>query len=557
MPTIEISLKDLNRLVRKKISVASLATALQYVKGEVESSDGDRLKIEVADSNRPDLWSTEGIARELRSRYGNEKGLAKFKIKKSGLKVIVEKNLRNIRPRTVCAVVRGLKIDDEILFQMIQLQEKICENFGRRRKEVALGIYDYSRISPPVYFRAYGPEEIKFVPLDFNAEMSLRDILAEHPKGKEYAHLLAGMKKYPVFIDSMDHVLSMPPVINSDFSGKVTKATKDVFIECSGFSMKFLLPALNIMVAALADRGGLVETVDVVLPDGKMQTPDFTPRKILVNPDRARNTSGLHLNDTDIAKLLMKARYGVKKERGMLAVSIPSYRQDVMHEVDVIEDMIISYGYNDIGPITPSLASTGKLTPVNNFVKKITELMIGLGNQEILSYTLTNKDNMIKKMNLESMKIIEIDNPVSKNWSVFRVWITPSLIEFMSNNTNKEYPQRVFEIGEVVVYDAKAETRSKNPVMLALACAGSDANFTLARQQLDFVLRTIGVEYVVEETEHCSFITGRVGIVYANGREIACLGEIHPKVLSNFGIEQPVCTFEMNLSEILALVEKK
>jgi phenylalanyl-tRNA synthetase beta chain len=556
MPTIEISLNDLCRLARRKFSGKGLEEALQYVKGEVESADGDRIKIDIADTNRPDLWSTEGIARELRAKCGNEKGLAKFPMKKSGLKVIVERNLAKIRPRTVCAVVRGLKIDDEVLFQMIQLQEKICDTFGRKRREVALGIYDLSKISPPIFFRAYDPHKMKFVPLDFNRELDLEEILAEHPKGKEYGQLLSGFKKYPVFIDSMDHVLSMPPVINSDFSGKVTRDTRDVFIECSGFSMKFLMPALNIMVAALADRGGRVETVDVVFPDGNIQTPDFSAKKITLNPENVRRLSGIDIKNGEMKKILLKSRYGVAFSGGKFVVSLPPYRNDIMHEVDVIEDVVVSYGYNNIEPMMPQIASAGRLAAANEFSEKITEIMVGLGAQEILSYMLTNKDSLLKKMNVDGMKVIELENPVSKNWCVFRSWLLPSLMGFLAGNTNREYPQNVFEIGEVVVFDPKAETRSRNPAKLAWAYAGSEANFTKARQHLDFIMRSIGLEFEIEEIEHPSFISGRVGSISVKGKEVALLGEVHPAVLGSFGIEQPVCALEADLSKILEIIQK-
>jgi phenylalanyl-tRNA synthetase beta chain len=556
MPTIEISLNDVSKLAGKKIPLKKLAGMLEYVKGEIESVEGDRIKVEMADTNRPDLWSTEGVVRELRPRFAKIGGLLKIPVKKSGIKVIVDKNLRGIRPKTVCAVVRGLRIDDEVLFQIIQLQEKICETFGGKRREVALGIYDCGRISPPIYFRAFGPEEIRFVPLDFNREISLGEVLIEHPKGKEYGHLLNGMKKYPVFIDSMDHVLSMPPIINSDFSGKVTPETRDLFIECSGFRMKFLMPALNIMVAALAERGGKVETVDVVFPDGKIETPDFTPKKIIVNPDFVRKISGLSLKNSEIARMLNKSRFDVKVQGNKLAVWVPSYRQDVMHEVDVVEDVIISYGINNIEPLEPKIACTGGLTEMSDFSTSIAENMIGLGAQEIMSYILTNIDNLVKKMNVQKMKVVELDNPVSKNWCVFRTWLMPSVIEFLSKNTNKEYPQNIFEIGEVVVLDPKAETKTRNPVKLAWAYADSDANFTKAKQYFDALMRNLGIDFVVEEYDHPSFIPGRAARIISGSKEIAIVGEIHPKVLDNFGMENPVCAFEADLNTIKEILRR-
>ncbi len=557
MPTIEISLKDLNRLARRKFSAGELGKALQYAKGEVEKVEGDRARIDIADTNRPDLWSTEGIARELRARCGRERGLPKYALKKSGLKVIVDRGLKAVRPKTACAVVKGLRIDGEVLFQMIQLQEKVCESFGRRRKDVALGIYDYSRISPPIFFRAYRPHKIKFVPLDFNRELDLQEILSEHPKGKEYGHLLEGNEKYPVFIDSMDHVLSMPPIINSDFSGKVTPDTKDVFIECSGFDMKFLMPALNIMTAALADRGGRIETVDVVYPDGKIQTPDFTPGKFILDPANVSRLSGLDMKHAEVRKLLARARYDVRPERGKFVVLSPPYRQDIMHEVDIIEDAMISYGYSNIIPLAPDIASTGKLTETSEFSEKVAEVMIGLGSQEILSYMLTSRDNLVRKMGIGGMKVIELNNAVSQNWSVFRTWLIPSLVEFLAGNTNKEYPQNIFEIGEAVVPSPAAETRSENPMKLAWAYAGAEANFTKARQNFDVLARSLGVDYEIEELEHPTFIPGRCGKMSIGGADVACVGEIHPDVLSNFGIEQPVCAFEANLSGLLGMLKKK
>lgn len=553
MPKIEVSHRDLNKLTGKKFSKTELEEALEYVKGELESKEGDRLKIEIADTNRPDLWSTEGVARELRAKYTRDTGLPEYRTQKSGLKVIVDKSLKDIRPKTVCAVIRGLDMNDEALFQMIQLQEKMCETFGRGREEVAIGAYDYHKITGPVYFKAYRPDGIKFVPLECKEEMSLRQILSRHPKGKEYGHLLRGFEKYPVFIDSKKQVLSMPPVINSDYTGKVTKDTKDVFIECSGFDLNFLVPALNVMVTALADRGGKVETVEVVSPGGKMETPDFSPRKMYLDSDNVRKLSGIELKEKDIKKLLARSRYGSKRKSGRTIVYYPPYRQDIMHQVDIIEDLIITYGYKRINPAEPEIAGTGRMSDINTFSKKISDLMIGTGSQEVMSYILTNRDNLVKKMRMEDMTTIEVDNPVSRNWSVFRTWITPSLIEFLGKNTNREYPQKVFEIGEVVLFDKNAETRSKNPVRLAWALAESDADFTRALQVFDFLMRSLGVTYKLKETDHPSFIEGRVGRASAGGKDIAYIGEMHPEVLDNFGIEQPVCAFELNLSDLLEI----
>ena len=263
MPTIEVNYEDLLCLIGKHVPLDELRDkAVLYAKGEVDEVDGAMLKLDIKDANRPDLWSAEGIAREIAGRYG-KKGLPEYDVKKPSLVVNVDPKVMKVRPYTVCAVVRELKIDENVLSQIIQLQEKVAETFGKRRKEVAIGIYDYKKIRGPIKYTTVKPDGIKFVPLEFSEEMTPKEILDKHPKGKEYKHLLDGCREYPIFIDAAGEVLSMPPVINSDYTGKVTPETTDVFIECSGFDLGFNMSALNVLVSALADRGGVIEAVKV------------------------------------------------------------------------------------------------------------------------------------------------------------------------------------------------------------------------------------------------------------------------------------------------------
>nr|MCK4929600.1 phenylalanine--tRNA ligase subunit beta [Nanoarchaeota archaeon] len=552
MPTIEVSYKDLCNLIGKKLGKEELEEALMYVKGEIDEwdKDNDLLKIETADTNRPDLWSAEGIAREIKRHLKLGKDNIP-KIKKSGIKVIVDKNLAKIRPLTVCAVIRGLKITEDVLSQMIQLQEKVCETFGSKRREVAIGVYDLHRVTSPIYYKGYGLTELKFVPLEFSKKLNLRQILAQHPKGKEYGYLLEKAEKYPIFIDKKGEVLSMPPIINSDYTGKVTKDTKDLFIECSGFNFKFLVPALNVICMALVDRGGKLESVEVQFPDKKMITPDFSEKSIKFDFEYVNNRSGLNLKNEEIEKLLKKAGYSVKGNK----VFYPAYRQDIMHAVDVIEDIIIGYGYNSIKPESIDFNFQGSMTLINKFSSTVASIMMGLGAQEVMNYTLTNKDILLKKM-LVSMNVIEVDNPVSMNWVVFRTWVLPGLLEFLSKNTNKEYPQQIFEIGEVVVRDDSAETKSRNPIRIVYCLASKDATFTNAKQVLEFLFDSLGITYVIDKTEHPSFIKGRCGRVKVKDKKVAYIGEINPQVLENFGIEMPVAGFELNLTDLYEVIRK-
>jgi len=547
MPTIEVSHEDLCNLIGKIFTIEELREAVLYSKGEIDEVNGDLLKVDIKDSNRPDLWSAEGIAREIRSRYSNG-GCPKYTAKQSDVVVNVDKKNRNVRPYTVCAVVKNLKITPAVLSQIIQLQEKIHTTFGRNRKELAMGIYDLERIKPPIRFTTVKPDGIKFVPLDFEEELTPKEILEKHPKGKEYGHLLAGCKEYPMFIDSRDEVLSIPPIINSNYSGKITEETKNAFIECSGFDFKFLIPALNVVVAALADRKADIESVKVVYPDKVMVTPDLTPKKTVVDINYVNKVSGLNLTGNEICKLLEQANYDAQLVGKKIELFYPAYRQDIMHQRDVVEDVTISYGYDKVEPVVPKLKTIGSIDKAEIFSNKVVEIMVDLGFQEILSYTLTNKENLFRKMNIGEEKIVEIENPVSLNWNVFRDWMLPSLMDFFSNNQHITYPQKIFEIGDVVLIDNKMETRTRNVRKLAVAIADSHIAYNDIAVVLGALLKKLNIKYKLRKCKHQTFIDGRVADILIKNKTVGFIGEIHPLVLKNWKLEMPAVAFEIDLN---------
>ncbi len=557
MPTIEVSYEDLQMLVGEHIPLDVLQEeGIMYAKGEVEEIEGEMLKLDMKDTNRPDLWSAEGVARELAGRYGHSKGLPKYGTKPSGLVVKVDRKLAGIRPLTVCAVVRNIKITPEVLSQMIQLQEKIAITFGRNRKEVAIGVYDYHKIKSPIRFTSVKPDGIKFVPLEFDREMTPAEILKKHPKGLEYRHLMEGLKEYPIFVDAAGEVLSMPPIINSDHTGKVTGSTRDVFIECSGFDFKFLMPALNTIVAALADRGGEIQTVKVEYHDGTRVTPDLRPKKAVVDYEYAKGIMGIPVSKKEMCSLLEKARYDASMNGNKISVSYPAYRQDIMHQRDVIEDILISYGYNRIEPVVPRLPTIGGVIEIESFCDAVAEVMVGLGFQEVLSYMLTNKPSLFDKMNIGKTNVVEIENFVSSNWCVFRNWLLPGNMEFLSRNLHREYPQSIFEIGDVIIPDDKQETMSRDERRMSASVCASRTGYEHMSSMVDALMRTIGIGYELSPAENTTFIKGRTAEIKSGGKVVGVIGEVHPKVLNNWHMENPVVSFELNLDAVFSLTKK-
>ncbi|NJE60828.1 phenylalanine--tRNA ligase subunit beta [Thermococcus sp. 21S7] len=565
MPKFDVSKRDLERLVGKEFTVEEWEDLFLYAKCELDDvweENGEiYFKADSKDTNRPDLWSAEGIARQVRWALGFEGGLPKYDVEESGVTVYVDGKLKDVRPYGLYAIVEGLSLDEEALKQMINLQEKVALTFGRRRREVAIGIFDFDKVKPPIHYRAAEKGE-KFVPLGFEEELTLEEILEKHEKGREYGHLIRDKPYYPLLVDSEGKVLSMPPIINSEITGRVTTETRNVFVDVTGWDLKKVMLALNVVVTALAERGGRIKSVKVVYPDFEVETPDLTPKSFEVELDYIKRLTGLELSDDDVRSLLERMMYDVEVVDGKARLLYPAFRDDIMHARDVLEDVLIAYGYNEIEPEEPKLAVQGRGDKFVEFEDAVRELMVGFGLQEVMTFNLTNRDNQYKRMNLPCgehreecggysnhppAELVEIENPISPKWSALRGWITPSLLDFLSQNTHEEYPQRIFEVGKVTLIDEGRETKTVSESKLAVALAHPRVTFTEAKEILESAMRHLGFEYELEETDHPSFIPGRVGRIIVNGKEIGIIGEIHPAVLENWGIEMPVAAFELFL----------
>ena len=554
MPSVKVNLKDMQKLVGKKLSLAEFKEAVLFAKGEVDGVEGNEITVDVKDSNRPDLWSAEGIARELRGRLGIEKGLPKYQVKKSGISCTIEKSVEKTRPFIACALVKGVNVSEDFLIQMIQLQEKVGTTFGRKRKEAGIGLYDFEKMTPPVFYRGCKDAEIEFVPLEYKVKMRPSEILKEHPKGKEFGHLLGGGDRYPIVIDSKGVVASMPPIINSQTTGKITKETKQIFIESTGFNWETVNTALNVIAMALADRGGKIESVEIKFPKTKaypkksIHTPVFDTRSIEVGLEEIRKTSGLELSNKEVLELLARARYSAKIKGKKAIVEYPSYRQDILHEVDVIEDVLISYDYGKVKAAPIELVTIGSERPETLKVDLTREICIGLGLQEILSYTMTSKQKQTAMVGLEEKKekFVELANPISENYTIFRKRLFPELLEFLSQNKHVSFPQKIFEVGKVVELDPKSETGVAEKNVLCIALSGKGAEFNTIKGVLDAVTENLGIEYLLKESAFAFLEKGRQAKITAAGKK-GFLGEVSKNAKQNFGLEQSTVVLELEI----------
>lgn len=534
MPTVNLNRKEVERLVGKKIPIEELKDRISMLGTDLEKVTDNEITVEIF-PNRPDMLSEQGFARALSSFLKVKTGLRTYKTVKSNYKVIIHPSVSKVRPHTVCAVVKNLICNEENLKSIIQIQEKLHKSYGRNRKKVAIGIYPLEKITFPITYTAKPPREIIFIPLDGKKELTAEQILQQHPTGKEYAHLLEGEKIYPIFQDSKNNILSMPPIINSETVGKVTTKTKDVFIECSGFDNNTLSKCLNIIITSLADMNGIIYEVTLEGSTSRI-SPDLQPTEISLDIPYANKILGLQLKEQEIKQLLERMGYGYEKKK----VLVPSYRADILHQIDIIEDIAIAYGYENFQETIPNVATIGQESKQSLLNSKITEVLTGFGLLECNTVSLSNEQDLNRKMNLKN-QLVEVESPVNTEYNILRNSMIPTLLKVLSENKHHEYPQNLFEIGKI--FD---DVQDKDSLGITIT-----ENFTKIKQTFEAVAAAFAWKYEIIATEHPSFIPGRVGKILVDGKELGVLGELHPEVLEHWNIETTISALELDVDAIL------
>ena len=566
MPTISINQKDFEQLVgRPTIAAEPLDAWLPLVKAELKDQDSEsgEVRLELHDSNRPDLWSCEGIARQIRIKLqGAASAYPFFKpTPRPKRRIQVMQGLERVRPYIAACTAVGYKMTGEGLAQLVQTQEKLADIFGRKRRTISIGLYRLPQIVFPVTYTLVKPEEVRFTPLGVEEKMSPREILAVHPKGLEYGPILASHDRLPLLMDEEGQVLSLPPIINSREIGEVRVGDRELFVEVTGTDLPMVLLTLNILAVNLADRGATIEAVEVAYPYatelGKTVRTPFNFQKARSIPIKTiEDALGVPLGAERIRQALLAYGYeaSASKDRGAISVKIPPYRNDLMHPLDVVEDVAISRGYGEFTPIMPSQFTVGSLSRLEEMSDRVRDMMVGMGFQEIISNIMASRQELIDRMHLAGSdrdQIVEVENVMTQAYSCLRQWITPSLLRVEAASTRAFYPHRLFEVGEVAVPDATEETGVRTLMVLGALIAHANANFSEAHSCLDLLLFYLDRPYTLEPISHRSFLDGRAGRIVSNGRAVGLIGEIHPEVLEHWQVSMPSVVFELEVDALV------
>ena len=574
MPKIEVNEKLFFNLLGTKYDYDTLERKLVCGKAELDekpdmnqSADERVIKIELNDTNRPDLWSTGGVARQLRMHNGGKHSdYSHFLSRKGDIKdcgeriAYVEPDVKDVRPYMVSFVISGKAIDDPMLKDIIQTQEKLSWNFGRKRKTISMGVYRVGDIKWPVHYTAVDPDKTSFVPLACTEPMTCRQILTDHPKGKDFGWILEGAKKFPLLKDDKGEVMSMAPIINSATLGAVKVGDTGLMVELTGSEMEGLILSANIVACDFADAGYDILPVKVVHPydtgfGKEITVPFFFQQDTKAKLSAINKLLGETLTKAQVLDALSRMDDTVTakdvKDDVEFTITPPPYRNDFLHEVDVIEDVMIGLGLDTFKPQRPNDFTVGKLSDVTIFSRKAKELMVGLGYQEMIFNYLGSKRDYIDRMNIDAKNVIEIANPMSENYQYVRPSIIASLLRAESAAANAIFPHKIFEIGKVAFLEPSENTGTKTIQSLGFMTAANNANFNDMASEVSSLLYFLDHKYEVKEVADPRFISGRQAAILVNGKQVGIFGEVHPQVLENWQISVPCVAGELNLEELM------
>ena len=541
MPVVELSYARLQKLVGR-VSKKQISESLPFLGLDVESEDKDKVRIEYS-PNRPDYSTDFGIALGLQGLLGIKAGSVKLNIKKSKkFSISVMPGVSKIRPFVTGIIAKNGKIDDKTLKQLIMMQEDLHFGIGRKRKKSSIGIHDLDKISFPLVYTTVDRNHT-FMPLNSEDEIPISEILTSTDVGKDYGSLLGQSAKVPLIIDSDQNTVSFPPIINAAVTTVTTK-TQNLFVEVTGINKEDAEDMLAVVATILQSAGFALESINI--SGTKNSSPKMATRKLNVNTSLVNQTLGLDLKTSKIVSCLKKSRLGASSKGTSIVCTIPAYRFDIFGPMDLVEEVALGYGIQNLEPVLSPSQTIGKTNPVSMKLKSLDRMMTGLGYLESLNSSLTSKRVLYDMTNRDAAKIISVLDSKSQEHTILRDSILPGLLENLSKNIHESYPQRMFETGTVF----KTDNPITEKINFSAVSAHKDANFTEIKSIIQSALYVgFGIKVETKTASDPIFEKGHCASIILNGVSIGIIGKVDPVIIENYKIRVPVTGLELSLSE--------
>jgi phenylalanyl-tRNA synthetase beta chain len=540
-----------------------------------------QLKIEIP-ANRYDMLCFEGIALML-NIFRGKTPLPNYRLVKPEdgkvQTITVHPDTAKVRPYVSGAILRNIKFTQQSYDSFISLQDKLHQNLARQRTLVAIGTHDLDTIKGPFTYEALPPKEINFAPLNQTKKLSGEEMMEFYENDKhlgKYLHIIRDKPLYPVILDSRRTVCSMPPIINSDHS-KITLKTRNVFIDITATDRTKLEIVNNIMVSMFSQYCAepfTIEPVQIISEHNgeSREAPNLSPRKAEAEVDYINNCCGLSESPERICDLLTKMCYSAQpssEDKNIIEVSVPPTRADVLHQCDIMEDVAIAYGFNNLPRSSPNKASTiAQPLMINKLGDIVRQESAMAGWVEVMPLILCSHDENFAWLNRkdDGTTAVRLANPKTAEYQVVRTSLLPGLLKTIRENKKHSVPIKVFEVSDVAFKDLSLERKSRNERHFAAAWYGKTSGFEVVHGLLDrillmlktaFVTHEEGLEgkkleyevkenpskpdgYWIEEIDEPTFFPGHAAAIYLrlNGNQVRIgeFGILHPTVLDKFDL---------------------
>ncbi|MEM0116856.1 MAG: phenylalanine--tRNA ligase subunit beta [Conexivisphaerales archaeon] len=531
------------------LKVSDLVKTIVSLGIHLESEEEEVLKLEY-DPNRPDFSSDYGIARALKGRLGLELGAPKHKLKTPSVDVLVDSDVGKVRPYISCLIARQVSLDDESIRQLISMQEDLHNGIGRKRKKFAIGLHNLDVLKPPIHYTVADPT-FRFIPLGYSFPMPIEQVLQDTEVGRRYGSLVKG-NNYPLLKDSGGTVLSVPPIVNG-VATEVKSNTRNLFVDVTGTERRLVDDALAIISEALADAGAKLEKVRIKEAESVLETPELNMRSVEIKPSQVKNLLGLDLEKREIIDSLLKTRFDAVSKGNCIMVKIPRYRVDILHPVDLIEEVAYGYGFENLKPDFGFSYSKGEPDSLAIALDSVRRLFVGLGFQEIVNYSLISRESLYQNLLRDDTDAVRVESSKTQLYEYLRDTLVAGMLEILYKNIHQEYPQKLFEIGYCFFRDKSSETGIREELILCAALSAEKASFSDIRSVLDtFLLKLNNIKPEYKQFE-CSYLAeGRAASCMVSGKSVGYAGEVKPEVLVNFGLRMPVSLLEVKLLDLLS-----
>lgn len=551
MPVVNFKIEKMMGIFNL-LSIEEIINKLPYVGLDIEGIDREYVRIEY-NPNRPDFSFDYGIARALKGILGMEKGIPSFKITKSDRFKIILNGRISSRPHIAAFIAKSDRIDEDTIKQIIAMQEDLHNGLGRNRRKASIGVHDLQTIKFPIMYKKISNPQYSFVPLNSNKKMTVEEVIDNTEQGKNYSQLVQKLE-FPIIEDSDGETVSFPPIINSEKT-KLNSKTKNLLIEVTGTNKNTVEDIIAIMASNLYEAKFEIHNA-IILANEELSYPNLQNYTMAVDIDYINNILGLSLTKDEIIKCIEKSRISViETDDKVLICNIPRYRIDITKEIDLVEEVLLGFGVENLLPSYPSSNKTGNKNQQTKLLDKIRMTLIGLGLTEVINYSLTDLQTQYKNMQRELDKdVISVINPKSIEYEILRESILPSILFTLSHNIHSSYPQNFFEIGKVFNLTDTVDER----LSLGIVLSDSFTNFNSIKTIAQSLFETwIGKEITTIQSDHTIFISGRGAEIYIDNHKIGKIGEIDPNIIEAFKIRVPISALEIDLSSAISMVLKE